>query len=151
MANQVKKSVHAASGYILLLLFLLAACLFGFGRLKCYTVLSGSMEPEYPTGCLLFVKPVGIQQLKKGDVITFRRGDMIVTHRITEVFTKEEHSAEVLFRTKGDANDTEDEGVVTKEDVIGVPAWKIPGLGYTVMFFQNLVLRLLKSLHTFLT
>ncbi|MCI5902050.1 MAG: signal peptidase I [Blautia sp.] len=151
MANQVKKSVKAGSGYILLLLFIFAACFFGFGRLKCYTVLSGSMEPEYPTGCLIFVKPAGKQNLKEGDVITFRRGDMIVTHRITEVFTKENNSSEVLFRTKGDANDTEDEGIVKREDVIGVPVWKIPGLGYAVIFFQNLVLRLFESLHTFLT
>jgi len=51
----------------------LAALLWGF-RLLGYEVLvvqSGSMEPEYPVGSMVYVKPVDAEQLRTGDVITF--------------------------------------------------------------------------------
>ena len=35
-----------------------------------YSVISGSMEPEYPVGALIYVKEVGPAEVKVGDVIT---------------------------------------------------------------------------------
>ena len=140
MTESVKKPVRNGLGCMLLFFVLVMVC-FSFGGFRCYTVLSGSMEPEYPVGSLIIVKPI-----KKapgyGDVITFRKGDMIVTHRITEVFTEEENTKRICYRTKGDANNTDDEGLVKEEDVIGIPVGKIPCVGYLIVFFQNLTAKL---------
>ena len=56
--------------------------LFGF---QVYGVLTGSMEPTYPTGSLIYVQQVDYNDLKLRDVITFSSGKSIVTHRIIEV------------------------------------------------------------------
>lgn len=36
-----------------------------------YVVLSGSMEPVYPVGSLIYVAPVDANSLEPGDAITF--------------------------------------------------------------------------------
>ena len=73
---------------VLLALLLVGARLFG---LQVFTVLSGSMEPTYHTGSLIYVKKVDPHTLKSGDVITFMLDeDTIATHRITEVIPDEE-------------------------------------------------------------
>ena len=60
-------------------------------------VLSGSMEPTYHVGGLVFVQKVDPSDVEVGDSITFTIGnDTVVTHRVIEV-NKEEQS----FKTKG--------------------------------------------------
>ena len=78
-------------------LVLLIPGLFG---IRPYVVYSGSMEPEIPTGAVVFTKE-GEFSPKKGDIITFHNGDTVVTHRVVK---KEKD----IFITKGDANKTED-------------------------------------------
>ena len=53
---------------VILALLLVGARLIG---LQVFTVLSGSMEPTYHTGALIYVKKVDPYELKSGDVITF--------------------------------------------------------------------------------
>ena len=104
--------------------------------LELYIVLSGSMEPTYPTGSVLYVKEVAPYTLAEGDVITFRLAeDTIATHRIVEV-THDEIGA-LAFRTKGDANDVEDAALVPAANVVGSPMFHIPELGYLVAFIQE--------------
>ena len=96
------------------------------------TVQSGSMEPRYPVGSLIYVKQVDAGTLQPGDVITFRLdADTLATHRIVAV-------TEDGFRTKGDANAAEDGGMVRRSDVMGTPVFTIPGLGYLASFLQSL-------------
>ena len=76
-----------------------------------YVVLSGSMEPEIPTGSVVVVDGRK-KEWNPGDVITYRRGNMVVTHRIVE-------KSEEGYCTKGDANAEEDAGIVLEKQVIG--------------------------------
>lgn len=61
-------------------LVLLIPGLFG---IQPYVVYSGSMEPEIPTGAVVFTKE-GEFSPKKGDIITFHNGDTVVTHRVVK-------------------------------------------------------------------
>ena len=86
-------------------LLLVGARLFG---LQVYTVLSGSMEPTYHTGSLIYVKKVDPYTIRDGQVITFMLDEnTIATHRVVGVVPDEEDSTVVRFRTKGGANETE--------------------------------------------
>lgn len=117
---------------LLLALLMLGGRLLG---LQNYIVLSGSMEPAYHTGAVVYVKPVDADVLEVGDVITFRlAGDSMATHRIVEVIGSGE---DVQFRTKGDANDTEDGSLVQSIDVAGKVVFTIPYLGYIASFIQT--------------
>ena len=106
--------------------------------LNVYTVLSGSMEPTYHTGSLIYVKKVDYTELKTDDVITFMLDeDTIATHRIVEVVPDENDSTVLRYRTKGDANDAVDGSLVHYKNVIGSPVFSIPKLGYLANYIQQ--------------
>ncbi len=103
-----------------------------------FAVLSGSMEPDYQIGSLIYVKEVDYTELRPGDVITFMLDEKTVaTHRIVEVIPDEEDPTVLRYRTKGDANDVADGGLVHYRNVIGSPVFTIPKLGYVANFIQN--------------
>jgi len=103
-----------------------------------FTVLSGSMEPTYHTGSLIYVKDVDPFELEAGDVITFMLDeDTVATHRVVEVVPDEEDASTVRFRTKGDANNAEDGSLLPYKNVLGSPVFTIPKLGYFANFIQN--------------
>ena len=110
--------------------FLMGSRLIGF---QCYNIISPSMEPEYSVGDLIYVKDVDPSTVKVGDVITFVvNEDLVVgTHRVVRIDNEKKH-----FITKGDMNDTEDPPVHFK-NLIGVPEFAIPKLGYVSDFIQN--------------
>ena len=96
-----------------------------------YVVLSGSMEPTYHIGSLIYDKKVDPFTLKEGDVITFMVSeDTLATHRIVGVVPDEDEPGTIRFRTKGDANDAEDGTLVHYKNVVGTPVFTIPYLGY---------------------
>ena len=95
-----------------------------------YIVLSGSMEPVVKTGSLAYVKDVDVNELKKGDIISFEMGENTVTHRIYEV-------TESGYITKGDANDVADLAEVSKDQVKGKMIFSIPQLGYLAAWLSS--------------
>lgn len=116
---------------VLCAVFLMGSRLLGF---QCYNVISPSMEPNYMVGDLIYVKQVDPETIQEGDVITFLvNEDLVVgTHRVVRVDRDNKH-----FYTKGDANDVEDGSPVHYNNVIGVPQFSIPKLGYVSDFIQN--------------
>ena len=120
---------------VVLALLLVGARLFG---MQVFTVLSGSMEPTYQTGSLIYVKDVDHRDLKEGDVITFMLSeDTVATHRIVGVVPDENDPSVIRYRTKGDANDAEDGTLVHYKNVLGTPVFTIPKLGYVANYVQN--------------
>lgn len=136
----IKKIGNVVTTVLVVAVVLLAIALAGvrlFG-LQVYTVLSGSMEPAYHVGALLYDKKVDPAQLRPGDVITFMLDEeTIVTHRIVEVVPDEEDPSVIRFRTKGDANAAEDGSLVHYKNVLGTPVFTIPKLGYFANFVQQ--------------
>lgn len=105
--------------------------------LQVFTVLSGSMEPSYHVGALIFVRPVDSDGILPGQPVTFSPdGGIPVTHRVVEVLTGDDGA--VQYRTKGDANDTPDAKLVKARWVIGVPIFTVPYLGYAISWMQSL-------------
>lgn len=130
------------STVIVAIVLLFAIVLVGFKIFgyQIYTVMSGSMEPVYHVGSLIYVKEVDTNTLEKGDVITFMADeDTVVTHRIDEVVHEsDDHGESVLkFRTKGDANDAVDGKLVHYKNVLGKPVFSIPLLGYLAFYIQR--------------
>lgn len=120
---------------VILALLLVGARLIG---LQVFTVLSGSMEPTYHVGSLIYVKDADPYELESGDVITFMLDeDTVATHRIVEVVPDETDSTVVRFKTKGDANEAEDGSLVHYKNVIGSPVFTIPKMGYVANYIQN--------------
>lgn len=101
---------------------------------KPFIVLSGSMEPSIMTGDMVFVKETDPDSLKVGDVIAYKSGSAVVTHRIVEVKSE---NGETRYVTQGDANNAADQGLVKPADVEGIYQRRIAGAGNLAMFMQT--------------
>jgi len=137
LAKQIWNAVTTVlvAAVVLMALLLVGVRLFG---MQVFTVLSGSMEPTYHTGSLIYVKEVEHTELAEGDVITFLLdADTVATHRIVGIVPDENDPSVIRYRTKGDANDAEDGSLVHYKNVIGCPVFSIPKLGYVANYVQN--------------
>ena len=123
----VKKIWNFITTAILIVMLILVACLYTpkFFGISPLIVLSGSMEPEYPIGSLLYVNQHNLDDIKIGDAITFYIDEStLVTHRVVGI-----DESSCTYITKGDANEVNDGSPVSFDDVLGVPIMNIPKLG----------------------
>ena len=129
-------------------------------------VMSGSMEPAFHVGSLIFVQRIDPAEIEVGDPITYtinEAGDYS-THRVIAIevretgtrFAADENGQTMLdeagqpvieeypleetayyFQTKGDANNSPDGTPVYYKNVVGVPRVTIPYLGYLAHWLQT--------------
>lgn len=136
MKDSLKKIWNIISTTLVVLMVLCAVFLMGSRLMgyECYTVISGSMEPKYMVGDLIYVKEVDVNSIKAGDDITFILNEdlVVATHQVVRVDAENQR-----FYTKGLANEIEDQDPVHFNNVIGVPQFSIPKLGYVSDFVQN--------------
>ena len=141
MGKTIKKVWNAITTVLVVLIVILAILLVGVRLVgfRPLTVLSGSMEPTYHVGSLIYVKKVDYRDLKAGDVITFTLDDKntYATHRIIQVVPDEDEPEVLRFATQGDANDAPDGTLVHYKNVVGTPVFTIPKLGYVASYIQN--------------
>jgi signal peptidase len=140
MNSRLKKILNTITTIIVVIAVLLAIALVGVRLigLQVYSVLSGSMEPAYPVGSLIYVKAVDCKELKVGDPITYRLDeDTVVTHRIIEVLIDEEDPNTIRYFTQGDANDIPDATSVHYKNILGTPVFAVPYMGYVSNYIQN--------------
>lgn len=140
MNAKLKKTWNIISTVLVAVVVILALLLAGARLLgmQVFTVLSGSMEPTYHTGSIIYVKKIATEDIQPGTVITFMLDeDTVATHRVTAVVPDQEDPTVVRFRTKGDANNAEDGSLVHYKNVIGTPVFTIPGLGYVANYIQH--------------
>ena len=131
-----------------------------------YAVLSGSMEPTYHVGALIYVKDVDPADITVGMPITFVVNEdlLLATHRVVDIEVITTRQEQVLdeagnpvlddegnpvveeipldeptyyFQTKGDANDAVDGTPVHYKNVVGTPVFSIPYLGYLSSWLQT--------------
>ena len=153
---------------VVILIVFLAIALVGvrvFG-LTPYTVLSGSMEPTYHVGSLIYVKEAEPAEIEVGDPITFVVNEdlLVATHRVVEIDVQTSRQQTIVdengeamvdaegnpiyeevpldepayyFTTKGDANDAVDGSQVYYKNLLGEPVFTIPYLGYLSSWIQT--------------
>ena len=120
---------------------------------KFYTVISGSMEPEFNIGDLIVSQKKNQADIKVNDVISFSLdGRNTITHRVIEIVNK---NGETLYKTKGDNNNSEDSDLVRYEQIQGMVVFKINKLGKIITEFVSgigmiilLILFILSYLHS---
>lgn len=117
-----------------LVLFVIVLVLLRAFGVSIFTVESGSMAPKYPVNSVVLVKEEQLNNIKKGDVITYVLNDdgMLVTHRVVSADYEK-----AQFVTKGDANKTEDPLPVSYKNVVGKVFMGVPYLGAPVRFISD--------------
>ena len=118
--------------FLVLIGFVLSVCLqrFSNNRLsifnyRMFTVISGSMEPRYNIGDVLFAKEVEPESIKVGDTISYLGTqnsfrDKVVTHEVTKI---EKTDGKYYFHTKGLTNLVEDP-IVSEDQLYGKVIYK---------------------------
>ena len=101
---------------------------------KPFIVLSGSMETQINTGDLVIEKETENTNLNEGDIIAFKNGDTVITHRIVE---RIEEEGKLQYKTKGDNNNVTDDWYVEPDNIEGIYKFKISKLGNVAMFIQT--------------
>ena len=105
-----------------------------FLGIKTYVIISGSMRPEIEIGDIVVAKNVSEDELNVGDIICFRQGQSVITHRISGIV---EENGKKRYKTKGDNNNTEDSDTTTINLIEGKVVKKIAYLGKISLVLQD--------------
>ena len=101
-------------------------------------VLTDSMYPVIKSGDLILLNKIKAEDINVGDIITYfdpsGTTTTTVTHRVIELTTLND---EVAFRTKGDANNTDDKTIVPNDKLVGIYKMRIAQLGNVAMFMST--------------
>lgn len=106
-------------------------------------VLSGSMEPAFYRGDLLFLTNYNEEPIRVGEIVVFKveGREIPIVHRVLKVHEK--INGTVKFLTKGDNNQVDDRGLyapgqlwLEKKDVVGRAKGYVPYVG-TVTILMN--------------
>ncbi len=80
---------------------------------------TGSMMPLMNGNADVLVVQPEINEVREGDIIIFQRPDeeVLIGHRVIDIYTD---NKTIVYKTKGDANPTEDSYLVKYEDIRGL-------------------------------
>lgn len=110
---------------------------FSIGVFPVYpsVIATGSMIPMIQPGDVILVdKKIDPLQLSKGDVIQFRREDILISHRIIDVTEKD---GVKNYKTQGDNNSGPDTELVKPEDVKGEVIKVVPKVGWPTLLIKS--------------
>jgi signal peptidase I len=113
---------------------------FAIGGVRIFTIVSGSMVPEYQIGDVLISESVKPEELKIGDNVTYygEKGDManlVVTHKIINI---RQENGKLYFITKGTANPVADPEI-TQDQIYGRVAYKTVFFSWLGKIMSNIV------------
>lgn len=143
-SDSMKKNLTDVAVALCIFLVIQGALYGVLGVFPPYRVVSsGSMEPTYYEGDIVFIKHVDPHELQVGDIIVFnpKGGGIPIVHRVAEVV---EENQTRYFVTQGDHNAFPDSFYaplpgVPESEVVGTPVLKIPKIGYISVFFRRLL------------
>ena len=137
-----RPTVTAKIFTIILAIFSLILIALTSGLFKYYflTIGSGSMRDKIDIGDVIIVKKLDtkeLNQLNIGDILVFKMENKIIVHRIVEI--KKDNYGSLLFKTKGDANNDNDNWYVTEKAVIGTTNHLIPYVGLPSVWLYEFI------------
>ena len=108
-----------------------------FLGIKTYVIISGSMEPNISVGDIVIARNIKNEEreLKIGDIISFRSGHSVITHRIVNI--EKDKNGVLRIRTKGDSNNTEDGVDILINNIEGKVIAVIPKIGSIVRLLHD--------------
>ena len=141
MINLFKKIVNAMLSLFLIIAVVMVILLFGVRlfSVKPYVIMSGSMDPVYPVGSVVYVKETPPETLKpEDDIIFYLEQNVVATHRIREIYPQEQN-VQTYGINNIDANGHQinDARRVDFDHIIGRVEFSIPIIGFVYMFIKT--------------
>jgi len=121
---------------VAILLITLIALISGFFPHYMIGIGSDSMKPTISKGDAVILEKVNKKtNLKKGDIIAYSNGKLIIVHRIKEVKGVGKNATYVI---KGDANNGNDPRDVNRSQIKGIVRFKIPVIAWPTVWLTEL-------------
>lgn len=119
-------------------IFILVVSLLISGKFQYHLLSIGSqsMSPTIMKGdaVLLDKGKTAIKNIKKNDIVAYNKNGIVIIHRVVEITNKK---GKMLYKTKGDANNSIDRIDLTQKDIIGVVKIKFKYIGYPSVFITE--------------
>lgn len=135
--HRLRRPEENPVGLLLIVLVAVAIIWFAVGVFPLYptVVATGSMEPVFQPGDVLLIQKIKPDEsLQPGEIIQFRRDNMLIAHRIVDIVN---HDNKTGYRTKGDNNAVADSELVQPEDIKGRMVSVIPKIGWPSLLFKS--------------
>lgn len=116
---------------VMTMFIMLISCNFRYGIL---VIGSSSMTGTIDKGDVILFKSDKNEQIKVGDIIVFNKNDIRVVHRVIGIIKE---GNDYKFKTKGDANDNEDKGTISKSELLGKVIFNIKELGKPTLWINE--------------
>jgi len=109
-------------------------------------VLSGSMEPAFHRGDLLFLTNYQDEPVRVGEIVVFKveGRDIPIVHRVLKLHEKGDANRTIKFVTKGDNNSVDDRGLyapnqlwLTDKDIVGRARGFLPYVGMVTIYMNE--------------
>ncbi len=129
-----EKDTENPLGWIMVLVISILMIWFSIGvfPVRPFAIVTGSMIPVIYPGDVVLVKR-DVDDLKTGEIIQYKSGDIYIFHRITEIIEEDDT---YLYITKGDNNPSEDPKPVNINSIKGRVIYTVPKVGYPALLFN---------------
>ncbi|MBQ6497721.1 MAG: signal peptidase I [Bacilli bacterium] len=121
---------------VAIIILVLACLISGFFPHFMIGIGSESMSPKINKGDAVIIEKYNQKkELKKGQIVAYRRDKRLIVHRIVEVGKK---NGKTVYVTKGDVNKSVDSQVVLPKDIKGIVRVRIPLIAYPTVWLSEL-------------
>lgn len=123
--------VKGICSIMIIFTFIMIMLISGMSKYQLIAIISKSMIPTYNRGDAVLIHKKEAKDINVGEILAFNLGNGIVTHRVINI---ENTNGTYMFTTKGDANDTADQFIVTNENVIGTVDYVLRYAGFPTVW-----------------
>ena len=121
---------------VAIILITLIALISGFFPHYMIGIGSDSMKPTISKGDAVILEKINDKtNLKKGDIIAYSNGKLIIVHRINEINGT---GKKATYTMKGDANNGTDPRSVSRSQMKGIVKFKIPYIAWPTVWLTEL-------------
>ena len=134
--KKVNRAVSIALTTVLIsfmvLVMAVISCQF---RIRALVIATESMTGELNKGDMIVYERYDDQVIKEGQILVFDKDGLKTVHRVVKI---EIVNGVYRYTTKGDANETEDSGYITNNNIEGVVHFKLAYLGYPTLWIRQI-------------
>lgn len=119
------------------LVLIFCAFMIGMFEYQPIAIVSNSMYPVFKRGDAVIFSKVNeksLKEIEKGTIIIYRIGNQQIVHRVIAI---KKVKGEIFYQTKGDANNSPDLELVSKEQIIGIYNLAVGYIGYPSVWLSE--------------
>lgn len=117
---------------ILTIIICLISCQFKYGLL---VIGSGSMTGTIDKGDVILYEAYDEGEIPLNSVVVYEKDGTQIVHRVLDILSVDN---QVRYFTKGDANQKQDDGYITINDIKGTVKFRIRYIGYLTLWLKDL-------------